>query len=440
MSTGAPISRRYCEGQEHVELLVRAALDAAEPAAAVTRHWPDELRGVPCDVLAVGKAAGTMLAGVMRSRLCTVRSAMALGVPGTADALRGIDAEVHEADHPLPTERNVIAARRVTEFVTHTKQTRGTLVVLLSGGASALLSLPVDGVTLEDLRRVTEALLRGGAPIESLNCVRKHLEVLKGGGLARHAAPSPVWTLVLSDVIGDDLSSIGSGPTCADPTTFADALGVMKRYRAEGASPVVTRVLEEGAAGQRPETVKPGDGVLTAVQHRIVGNNDMAVDAVVERARSLGYEPIRVIRSVRGEARDFGWEVAKAALEAARTLTGPACIVAGGETTVTVICNGRGGRNQEISLAAAMSIADHEGVVVASFGTDGMDGRSDAAGAVATGESVKVAAKRGVDARRSLDENDSFSFFEASRGLIRTGPTGTNVNDVTVALIRPQEG
>lgn len=429
----------------HVDSLVRAVLKAAEPGAALARHWPDELRETPCHVLAVGKAAGSMLAGVARHSLCDIRSAVVLGTPGVSATMQGasLKADVFEGDHPVPTERNVRASERIREFVAAARERflRGEaerLVVLLSGGASALLSLPAEGVTLDDCREVTEALLKAGAPIEELNAVRKHLETLKGGGLARLAAPMPVWTLILSDVIGDDLSSIGSGPTCADPTTFADALRVIEKRNLRDAAAGATRALEDGAAGRRSETVKPGDPTLANVRHRIIGNNAMALDAAARRAQEMGFHVVEVTPGVRGEAREVGRTLARRAMEMLEGATRPCAVLMGGETTVTVKGKGRGGRNQEAALAAAIELSDCKGeVVVASFSTDGIDGVTDAAGAVAHRSSVAQAAAAGVDAHRALAENDSYRFFDAAGGLIVTGPTGTNVNDVMVGLVYP---
>jgi hydroxypyruvate reductase len=310
-----------------------------------------------------------------------------------------------------------------------------TLVLLLSGGASALMTLPADGVSLGDCRAVTNTLLRAGAPIADLNAVRKHLEALKGGGLARAAAPMPVFTMILSDVIGDDLSSIGSGPTCADPTTFADALAILERYHALDAAPRATACLRGGAAGARQETVKPHDPVLRGVQHRIIANNRTALDGVVHRAQDLGYHVVQATDGVTGEAREVGRRLAKQAVDLQHALTRPFALVLGGETTVTVRGDGLGGRNQEFALAAAIEIAGKGHIVIASFSTDGIDGPTDAAGAVATSSSVSDAAARGVDAAAALARNDSYRFFQAAGGLIRTGPTGTNVNDIAIALV-----
>lgn len=422
----------------HVEQLVRAAVVAALPADALEHHWPPELRNISCHVLAVGKAAGTMMQAVLHRNLCGVKASFVIGVPGVTASVYG--ATVFEADHPLPTEKNVAASRRAVEFLDTTRERNMPLIVLLSGGASALMTLPVESLTLDDCRAITRALLRSGASIEELNCVRKHLEVLKGGGVIRRIAPLPVWTLILSDVIGDDLASIGSGPTCGDPTTFGDALDILRKYNLRDAAPAVTRILEEGAAGKRPETLKPRDPLLASVHHRIISNNVTAAEAVARRAREIGFGCFSTLNA-RGEARELGRTIARRALQL-QPVTRPTCLIYGGETTVTVTGNGTGGRNQEIALAAAIELAESNAerkgeIVIASFSTDGVDGPTDAAGAVATRGTVQDGASKGLDAARALANNDSYSFFRTIGGLIRTGPTGTNVNDITVALVYP---
>lgn len=426
------------DARAHVDLLVRAALNAARPGDALAQQWPPKAAAGPCRILAVGKAAGSMVRAVAEHRLCAhLESAIVVGPPGVGDSLDlPIPLEIHEADHPLPTIRNVDAARRVADFVRSGADTV-PLVVLLSGGASAMLSLPAPPLTLDDCRAVTNALLRSGAPIEALNCVRKHLEVLKGGGLARVATPRPIWTLVLSDVIGDDLSSIGSGPTCADPTTFQDALDILSRYNALAVSRAATDFLTEGAAGMHRETVKPGDPILAAVHHRIIASNRIAVEAVAGCARELGYDILSLTHGVTGDAATTGRELAAGAIKQQKNQSIPAAIILGGETTVVVRGDGRGGRNQELALAAAIELQSTANITVASFATDGVDGNSTAAGATGTSSSVKTAAAAGVSAAACLQRNDSNRFFAACNGLITTGPTGTNVNDITIALIHP---
>lgn len=384
-----------------------------------------------------------MLGGLTATSPCSLAAAIAVVSPNSAQTPRvpGANVELYPADHPLPTERNVEAARRIRAFVEHlpagfVNPPIDAIIFLLSGGASAHLTLPVDGLSLDDSRALTNALLRAGAPIQHLNCVRKHLELLKGGHLARLAAPLPVHTLILSDVLSDDPSDIASGPTAADPTTFADALAILDRYHARDVSPAAARHLEAGAAGHHPETLKPGDPALANVHNTIIGNNSLAVDAAATAARSLGFD-VPILRThVEGEARDVGHELARIAADLAPRPTA-SCAILGGETTVTVRGSGRGGRNQELALAAALHLTQLPRAVVASFSTDGIDGPTDAAGAIATAHTVADAAAHSIDARASLDRNDSHTFFNAINALIRTGPTGTNVNDLSIALTYP---
>jgi glycerate-2-kinase len=433
-----------CDPRGHVAALVHAALVAADPGDALARAWPEDIGEGPWDALAVGKAAGPMIARA--DTLCRIERACCIGSPGTLGDLRGLHAivDAREADHPLPTRRNTEASLAAAAFVRaarerHRRSSIRGLLVLLSGGASALLSLPAYPLTLNDIRAVTSALLRGGAPIGDLNCVRKHLESLKGGGIARLAHPTPVWTLILSDVLGDDLATIGSGPTCADPTTFADALRVLDTYGARDASPAAARFLQDGATGLHPETLKPRDPLLAHLHHRIIANNRVALDAVARHARELGYSVVQTTPEVQGEARVMGRRLANQALHLQTSTPYPRAVVIGGETTVTVTGRGVGGRNQEFALGAALELANHPGVVVASYSTDGIDGPTNAAGAVATSTSVAdaLASPAAVRADAALHDNDSHRFFEACDGLIRTGPTGTNVNDIAVALIHP---
>jgi glycerate 2-kinase len=410
-----------------VEEVVSAVLRAGDPRRLVgagAGKFPPRIAGAP--VIAIGKAAPAMYGGFVarcgepRRRLMIIPD----GVPGPQWALRG--------EHPVPGEHSVSAAAALREFVRGPGNT--AFVLLLSGGASALTALPAPGLTLADLREVTDGLLRAGAGIRELNCVRKHLEQLKGGRLAALMAPAPVDMYVLSDVIGDDLGTVGSGPAWPDPTSFADALAIV---RGRGLGPEsVTRFLEDGVAGKHPETPKPGDAVFLAVRTTIVGNNTTVTNGAKVAAELIGLSTEVLPRKMTGEAAAEG-----AAFAGALPPQGPACLIAGGETTVDVGgAHGRGGRNQELALAAAIAIDGREGAVVASFATDGVDGPTDAAGAMVTGRTCRIARQHGLDPRRALADHDSFGFFEAleaagERCLIRTGPTGTNLNDVTIGLV-----
>jgi len=311
------------------------------------------------------------------------------------------------------------------------------LIVLLSGGASSLLPLPVAGLTLVDKQRTTQLLLRSGATIAEVNAVRKHLSAIKGGRLAA-ATPASVLTLILSDVGGDDLGVIGSGPTAPDRTTFLDAVRIVRHYGLWGRLPVAVRIhLVEGLAGGRDETPKPRSQIFRRVQHAVVGNNRLAVEAAAKAAHKEGYESVLLDTFMTGEAGQFGRWMGELGKELARrtTLPGPVCVLAGGELTVTVRGSGTGGRAQEFALAAALVIQGTLGVWVAGFCTDGRDGPTDAAGAVADGETVARGKRKRMDASRFLRKHDSYTFFKKVGGHIKTGLTGTNVNDLYVLMV-----
>jgi hydroxypyruvate reductase len=313
------------------------------------------------------------------------------------------------------------------------------VICLLSGGGSALLPCPVPPVTLEDKQAVTSLLLECGAEIGEINCIRKHLSRLKGGGLAKMAHPAMVLTLILSDVVGDSLDVIASGPTVEDPTTFSQALAVLERHKImEKVPDAVKTYLEAGAAGEYPETPKPGDPEMAGVINLLVGTNAIAVRAAEDAARALGYNTTVLSSTVTGETKDAAAVHAAVAREIVTTdqpLKRPACLLSGGETTVTIKGAGKGGRNQEFALAAALSIQGLPGTVILSAGTDGTDGPTDAAGAMADGTTVKRAEAAGMDASTHLDNNDAYPLFEKLGDLLMTGPTLTNVMDLRVILV-----
>jgi glycerate-2-kinase len=342
---------------------------------------------------------------------------------------------VMEAGHPLPDRAGLTAARRTATLVAGL--TKGDLLfVLLSGGASSLLPAPVSGVTLHDKQRVTDRLLRCGAGITEINTVRKHLSDLKGGRLAA-LSEATIVTLILSDVIGDDLSAIGSGPTAPDPTTYADAIECLRRHGLWAAAPVsVRRHLQQGIEGDVAETPKPGARVFRRVQHEIIGNNAMALAPLVATARAAGWR-IRVLPPFTNDAREAGAHLgalARRILNEQRR-TRPCSVIAGGETTVTVTGNGKGGRAQEFAVAAAKAIAGLPGVYVAAVATDGIDGPTDAAGALVSSETWPRAQRMGVDLDRALARNDSYPALKRLRCHIKIGPTATNVNDLYLLFV-----
>lgn len=344
---------------------------------------------------------------------------------------------IEEASHPLPDRAGQSAAQRLRALAS-SLNSRDLLIVLLSGGASSLMPAPASGISLADKQRVTKQLLRCGADIGEINTVRKHLSNLKGGRLAE-ATKATVITLILSDVLGDDLSAIASGPTAPDPTTYADAIECLKRYRIWSASPrSVRKRLEQGRRGRLTETPKPGSPIFRRVQHQIVSNNELAIAAVTRTAREAGLRTIIHSTTLTGEARVVGSKfggLARTILAKNFPVSKPCCIAAGGETTVTVKGAGKGGRAQEFAVAAAKAIAGLPNVWVAAVGTDGTDGPTHVAGALVSGETVAKARRLGIDLDLALAQNNTFPPLRALRSHITTGPTGTNVNDLYLLLV-----
>jgi hydroxypyruvate reductase len=425
--------------------IFHAGLDAADPANAVKRHLQlsgDSLiagaQAVPLPsagrifVLGAGKAGATMARAVEDILDDRIAGGLINVKDGHTATLRHI--ELNECGHPIPDERGVDGARRILAIASAATE-RDLVLCLISGGASALLPLPAEGLTLADKQETTRQLLACGATIHEINAVRKHLSAIKGGQLAERARPARVIALLLSDVIGDDLSVIGSGPTAPDESTFKGALAVLDRYRIRDSVPAaVPQRLEAGERGEVPETPKHIENAINVV----VGSNRLAIDAAEEKARSLGYNTVVLSTTIQGETRDIAGmhaAIAKEVLASGRPAARPSCILSGGETTVTLKGSGKGGRNQEFALAAALDIAGSDPVVVLSAGTDGTDGPTDAAGAIADSGTLEEAKRKGLDAKRALAENDSYRFFEPLEDLIITGPTGTNVMDVRVILV-----
>jgi hydroxypyruvate reductase len=344
---------------------------------------------------------------------------------------------VVEAGHPIPDRAGRQAAERIRTLVQDLTP-RDLLIVLLSGGASSLLPAPVPGVTLAAKQRTTRLLLRSGATIDEMNVVRKHLSRLKGGGLAR-STRATIATLMLSDVIGDDIGTIGSGPTAPDPTTFADAITVLQRYKIWHNVPGAVRLhLLQGKRGAIPETLKPGSWRLRSVHHTIIGTNSAMLDAVAHAAEQAGLHTHCLSAAIVGEARTEAKRFVEGALRLVRQagrLRRPSCIVAGGEPTVTVTGRGRGGRAQEFAAAAALHLTGVSNVWLAALGTDGTDGPTDVAGAVVSGITAAQAEKIGVNLRSALKRHDTYPALKTLRCHIRTGPTGTNVNDLYLLLL-----
>jgi glycerate 2-kinase len=344
---------------------------------------------------------------------------------------------VHEAGHPVPDEQSVAATCDLAAWLDQATP-RDLVFCVISGGGSALMTLPAEGITLADLQATTHLLLRAGATIHQINTIRKHLDTIKGGGLARLAHGAPIVSLILSDVIGDDLSVIASGPTVPDPSTFANAWRLIEQFDLADQLPTAVRArLVRGVSGEIPDTPKPGDPLFDRVQTVIIGSNAQAAQAAEAAARQLKFNTLLLSTQVQGEAREVAQVAAAIAKEIAlynRPIPKPACLILGGETTVTLKGNGLGGRNQEMALACALAIDGLPNTLIAAVGTDGTDGPTDAAGAITTGETVGRAKAIGLDAQAHLANNDSYHFFQALGDLIITGPTGTNVNDLLFVL------
>ena len=386
-------------------------------------------------VLAVGKAALAMARGARAVLGDRVAEGVAVAPSGSAGT-RPEGFRVFRGGHPLPTRQGVAGAVELRD----TAREAGPgdhIVLLLSGGGSALLTLPLPGISLDDVRRVTELLTLAGAPIGELNAVRKHIESLKGGRLAAIAHPAPVTALVLSDVVGDPLDVIASGPVSPDPSTFDQARSVLMARGVWEDSPASVRaLLELGSDGRADETPKESADVFAGVGVEIIGNAELAARSAAEEARRLGYRARVESTEVVGEAREVGAALASSALRLRASGSLPACLVSAGETTVTVRGGGRGGRNQEVALGAARRLAGGEGVLVCSCGTDGVDGPTDAAGALATGSTLSRALALGLNPDEHLGRNDAYGFFEPLGDLVRTGPTETNVMDLMLVMAR----
>jgi glycerate 2-kinase len=419
-----------------------------DPARLVTAWFeghPEALQGTdPVHVVAVGKAAVAMARAAWESLGPRVAGGVVIAPPD-AEMGRIGNLETHHGGHPVPTEGSVLGAHAVAELA-DSLSAHDALLCLISGGGSALMTLPPPHVSLDDVRETTSLLLRAGATIEELNCVRKHLDRLKGGRLAQMAAPASTLALLLSDVLGDHPGVIASGPLSPDSTTFADALAILARRQVLDRTPPAVRVyLEGGLRGEVPESPGPEAPCFDAVNVRIVGNNRLAAHAAFLEAERLGYRASILSTTLSGDAREVGRMLAARGLALKDEATGsrgregalalPACLIASGETTVDVRGTGSGGRNQELVLGAALALQGSGPLLVASLGTDGIDGASHAAGAFADQTTIARAKLLRLDAEAALTAHDSTPFFEALGDLIVTGPTGTNVMDVQVVLI-----
>ncbi|WP_428248634.1 glycerate kinase type-2 family protein [Ferrovibrio sp.] len=412
--------------------LFDAALAAADPARCLAPFLPKPPKGRTV-VVGGGKAAATMARAVEQAwPQDAPLSGLVVTRYGHAVPCQRI--EVVEASHPVPDEPGMRGAAHMLELVQGL--TPDDLVLcLVSGGGSALLALPAEGLTLADKQAVNQALLRSGANIAEMNCVRKHLSGIKGGRLALAAAPAPVVALLISDVPGDDPAVIASGPTVPDPTSFADARAVLAKYGIKPPPAVVAHL-----AAEKGETAKPGDPRLADVRNIMVAAPQMALEAAAQRARDFGVTPLILGDALEGEAREVAIVMAGISRQVRRhgqPLNPPCVLLSGGETTVTVRGNGRGGRNAEFLLGLAVALDGLAGVHALAADTDGIDGSEDNAGALLHPDSIARAAAAGVSAKAALANNDGYGFFQAADGLLMTGPTLTNVNDFRAVLVLP---
>ena len=434
-----------------VSRIMAASLSAVHPYQVIQDQLFREgnLLNLPGHVLDLDKFSGITLLSVGKAALPLAVSsanlienklngAYILTKKGKADQPERFKKQlrIFTGGHPIPDQDSLQATTEILSRLSSLKEDE-LVLVLISGGSSALLTSPVEGVTLEDLQKTNQVLLSCGADIVEINTLRKHLSRVKGGQLARILQPAHIYTLILSDVIGDHIDMVGSGPTAPDPTTYADALAVVANYQLEEVLPhSVITWLEQGRQGKQPETPKPGDPAFKNVSNLILSNNQQALEAGAEQARIEGFHTNTLPQFLVGEARDVGRKLAKQLTELSlkdRPFPSPACLIAGGETTVTLTDSnqtGKGGRNLETALSALPLLDGLENIALITLATDGEDGPTDAAGAVVTGDSYQRCQQLGFKPEDHLDGHDSYTAFESLDDLLRTGPTGTNVNDM----------
>ena len=428
--------------------IFNVALTAADAAKAVSRHLRVESEAIDVDgrlyalrsyrkifVVGAGKGSPQMCRALAESMGDWLYGGIIIAKYGYAVPLKKI--AIVEAGHPIPDENGLRATEQIVDLL---RQTTGEDLVinLISGGGSALLCSPADGVSFREKQEITRLLLRCGAPIGEINAIRKHISKVKGGRLARLAYPSTLISLILSDVVGDSISAIASGPTAPDPSTFSECQAILDRYKLRGKkSRSIARLIDKGSAGEIEETPKPGDPIFNNVLNVVIGSNRIAVIAAKEMAESLGYSVKLIDDLAEGEATELAVAHAAIAKEIyhAGTFRRPACLISGGEATVTLGGDGLGGRNQEFALATALEIAGLDGIVALIGGTDGTDGSTEAAGGIVDGGTVRRGKTQGLDVRDYLSRNDSYHFLKATDDLLVTGPTFTNVMDLRVFII-----
>jgi hydroxypyruvate reductase len=387
-------------------------------------------------VIGAGKAAVPMAKAIFEVLGKRITAGIVItkdGYLGKNNTLPERPLTVIEASHPIPEQRNVDTSSQVVSLIRDLKSD-DLVICLLSGGGSSLMMKPSPGVSLKDLQITTALLLNSGATIHEINTIRKHLDELKGGGLAKLLFPAAVVSLILSDVVGDSLDMIASGPTVADPTTFKDAWAILNKYQILDRIPSgIQSHIINGMGGNISETLKPGDPILDKVQNVLVWNNSQTALTAIQAAKSVGFNSILLTTSLHGEASQVGVtisESAKSILFPPVSIKRPTCLIAGGETTVTIKGTGKGGRNQELALGAVQILSGTDQIVLVSLATDGGDGPTDAAGAVVTNQTYSLGLAKNLNPVDYLDRNDSYNYFEPLGDLIKTGPTLTNVNDL----------
>ncbi len=424
-------------------------IETANPEKAVKKCVKRENEGIkicglvyPSDynyyVIGAGKASGEMAIAVEN----VLREKLVKGIVVVPEEI----ASKYRSDkicfigstHPYPSEKSVYAAERIIDFIKNIEE-KAIVLALFSGGGSALIEKPVNNITIDEIAVTSSLLMKAGADIYELNTVRKHLSHIKGGWLAKYVYPKPLVSLLISDVVGDRIDVIASGPTAPDPTSFKDALEILKRYKLEKSIPKsVYEYILGGVKGLYPETPKPTDKIFRKVKNLIIASNIGSLLAMKKKAEEIGYRAIILTSRITGEAREVGKVIAGIASEIlmnGNPIQPPAVLLAGGETTVTVKGKGKGGRNQELALSAALMIKDQKNIVVLSIGSDGRDGPTDAAGAIVDNNTVVKAYSLGINPIEYLDNNDSYHFFEKVGGLIKIGYTGTNINDFIIAIV-----
>jgi len=430
---GEPIARIMAEAIHAVEPdeVVKRSVSCTGDTLCVGGRDYDLSGFKHVHLLGIGKAS----IGMTRALMEIIGSHLTGGLVITKDARESLQPPIVtlQGGHPIPDENSLIAGSKVIEFVS-SLGAKDLLFCLISGGGSALMTAPVEGVSLADMQSLLSSLLACGARIDEINTMRRHLDRLKGGGLVKLANGATIVSLILSDVVGNPLEAIASGPTATDPTTRADALSVIGQYELQNKVPSTILACLETA----PETPKPGDELFKTVQNLIIGSNLEAAQAALTQASMEGFNPYLLRTDQQGDIHDVAFELSTFLRQTSRTgdpVTRPACIIVGGETTVIVNGKGKGGRNTELALAAVRELAAFPYVMLITLATDGEDGTTDAAGAVVTGDTFQRAADMGLYGEEYLEQNDSYSFFAALDDLLKPGPTGTNVNDLIFLLI-----